>query len=150
MSTFKNITSDMIKEICDSHKPPTHRGVDLELINTNLLRSPTRPLMIVVGIVYDNTGADCEYEPIFNNLTKLHPTELIAILDTLYNMDQDLYNEAKNVFTNRNFSYNFFRYEWRLSNNVNLHHFYYEKYDLHVPEGKPHYSDGFLKPNSRP
>jgi hypothetical protein len=144
MSAFRNIIEE-IKLICDSHTPPTHREVDLALINTQLLRPPTRPLMMVVGIFYDNTGAECEYEPIFENLTKLHPTEFITILDTLYNMDENLYNEAKNVFTNRNFSNNFFRYEWRLTNNVNLHHFYYEKYNLQVPEGKPHYSDGFLK-----
>ena len=127
MSAFRNMIEE-IKLICDSHKPQNDGRVDLALINTHLLRPPTRPLMKVIGIYYDNTGAECEYEPILNNLIKLHPIELIAILDTLYNMDENLYNEAKNVFTNRDFSKNFFRYEWRLTNNVDLHRFYYEKY----------------------
>ncbi len=34
--------------------------------------------------------------------------------------------------------------------NVDLRHFYFQKYNLRVPEGKPHYSDVFIDPNSRP
>jgi hypothetical protein len=67
--------------------------------------------MEVVGNYEDKNGEQIGSEPIINNLTKLHPTELIAILDTLYNMDQDLLYYAKCVFTETNWLYSFMRYE---------------------------------------